>query len=534
MRTLAASLVALGAWVALLCAPARAAEQPPTEGTATTASASEPIATRCFRSSRAKPISGEPKTAFERQLCLRDTTVAPDGSLQVAIRYAARPGESAPALRLLSDDRPPGAAVPSRYEEVKTPVDVVAVIMIPKQANAPDYVTGLRSGLLALVEEAYRIPGSRFGLLGYSGSADQLDPRLPAKDAPLLPKEQSAMLRSTINELSLGADNQGVWHLKPAVDAAFVMFGLGKVPSPTGSEARRRHLVLFSNGFDYEPDTAAAFSELARRAAGGVTVTLISPPRYTGPVRTEVLPLVDGTGGLVHAARSNEEVEHAFRQIGAELHGQLVATFRLEQPLARRTGFKLALADDPPAQVPFVIDPPVSVSVSAAAAPEPGGAPRRFGQVTLLLLSALGGAGILLVLGLWLARSPKGSLHAVGAATPGLDPPSLSPAARVWLHWVDLGRDIPLDRLPHTLGNDLDCDTVILGVGAPRKRCEIRHEVATGSLYLIQRDRDSVQYGHATLTTPLKLEDGTEFLVNKQRFKLFITQLATLAPGGKS
>lgn len=532
MRAHAAALFRIGLGIYILTALTAHANERPESGPVAQ------IAGRCLRVPRAKPGPGEPKTAFDRQLCLREIAVEESGSIRVAVRHAgsldpaARAAEAAPVLHLMRPrdgaDRPEGAAFPTRYEELKTPVDVVAVVMLPKhRADAPDYEGGLRGGLLALLLETFRIPGSRFGLLGYGESATDFSPRLPLANEPLLEEKKSEALRDAIKGMTLSASPPSEWYVKPAVLSAYEMFGLGRAAA--GTEPRRRHLVLFTNGIDYDPDTARVFASLARNAVmDGVAVTLISPPRYTTPVRSELAPLVDGTGGLVYAARSSEEVELAFRRVGAELRVQAVASFRPDSAASRSAPLKLALAlpEAPLALLPIAIERPVLVAMSPAL--EKAEPRRRPGLIALL--SALGGFCSLALLSLWLGRRPGARLHASGSGDSRTA--SAPPVARVWLHWVDLGRDILLDQLPHTLGNDLDCDTVLLGVGNKKQRCEIRRDAATDSLYLVPLDLDSVVCRQRSIDRPLKLLDGAEFFVNKQRFKLFITQLTALDPGG--
>lgn len=534
MRAHATALFRIGLGAFLLVAPMSQAAVSAESGPAVQ------LAGRCLRAQRSKPVPGEPKTAFTQQLCLREISVEENGSIRVAVRHAesldsvARATGAAPVVHLVRPrdgaDRPEGAALPARYEELKTPVDVVAVVMLPRhRADAPDHEAGLRGGLLALLSETYRVPGSRFGLLGYSESATDFLPRLPAANEPLIEEKKSEALRDAIKGLTLSANQPSEWYIKPAVLSAYEMFGLGR---PTaGTEPRRRHLVLFTNGIDYDPDTARVFASLARNAVmDGVSVTLISPPRYTNPVRSEVAPLVDGTGGLVYAARSSEEVEQAFRRVGTELRGQTVVSFRPE-PASSRTAplrFGLALPEAPLALLPIALERPVRLTMSPAQGKaEPR---RRIGWIAFL--SASGGFCSLALLGLWLRRRQGARLHASGSPGRPARAPSVPAVARVWLHWVDLGRDILLDELPHTLGNDLDCDTVLLGVGGQRKRCEIRRDAATDSLYLVPLDPDSVRCQQSWVAGPLKLADGAEFLVNTQRFKLFITQLTALDPGG--
>lgn len=468
------------------------------------------------------------------QTCMIESGISIDGKLSMTLRGLYLNQAPPPRLQLLAGAtrEPLGRPLTAQVVDEKTPIDVVAVIMTERsnQHQWPDASDALRIGLGQLVQALYTIPGSRFGLLGYAHDKGRFSPQILKDGHQLLGEAQKAAVLSGIAELKIVETAELKWVASNAVARATALLA----SSEDARSPRRRLLVVFSNGVDSDKEGSEQMLELAASQALSLNISVmyIPPPGHKRAIAPPWRKLVESSGGLVYPlSKSPEELQAYFTHISEGLTKSLRIETPLPSGVTAGTGaeselFLLDLADEKSDPVRQVIrfSRPHPQYGNPGGEGEPAAASQESMSPLVAALVLVGMLGAALLLLRWqVPRLGSEALAQPRVATAG--------SVCAWLHWVERGRDIPLTRLPHRIGNDLDCDTITLGVGGKKKRAVLLAGDNPSFYFLQSLDPDGVQDSEQREQRSIVLQDGVEFFINQQRFKLFVSPLAVLERG---
>lgn len=467
--------------------------------------------------------------ALTAQTCLIESGVSDGDKLILTLRGLYPERSSPPRLRLFSGQQEPlSEPLTAQVVAEKSPIDVVAVVMMARsnQQQGDDASAAVRAGLSELVSATYAVPGSRFGLLGYAHDKSHFSPQLLDANQALLGESQKADVLAKLNELKITETAETKWVASNAMARGMALLA----ESASARPQRRRLLVLLSNGVDSDLEGSQQMLELAASQARSLNIGVL----YVPPLghRRQLAPqwkkLVESSGGSFYPnSKTPEELQAHFGHLSEWLNKSL----RIETALPGLTTagpdselLLLDLADeksDPARQLIRFARPRARDEYAGGAGGSELAASNRAAPGSPLmtafgLVSMLGAAMLLLR---WQAQR-------IGSEALGPPTVAISGSCCAWLHWVERGRDIPLTRLPHRIGNDLDCDTITLGVGGKKTRAVLLAGDNPSAYFLQSLDPDGVQDSEQRGQRSILLQDGMEFFINQQRFKLFVTQLA--------
>lgn len=481
-------------------------------------------ARRCLR----VPASAGSRTAFAQQLCLVSSGLGADGRLRLTLRGLFA-GAKLPPLRLYAgaSPQPVGEVLTISEVSAQTPLDVVAVVMMARGAEDwPDSSEAMRQGLLSLMRSTFEVADSRFGIVGYTSDRGSSPLQLPADAGPLLDRSHQPELEDALRKLQVPVHvNQTKWFMSNAVAKAAAMLEASAHKGPP----HRQALLLFSDGVDSDAATAEQILSLIGGQAERqrIAVLYVPPPGHDRPIVRRLQTLLERTGGLIFAnSTTTAELTAHFAALRAMLHKDLVVDAALENRSDENPDpLWLGLADGQGSRGEQLL------SLSLAPLPAREGAPPlptppEPAVVTLLTLLWVALTLAVVLAGALLLRRMLRRTATRPAARTTPPAPSTQPI-RAFLHWVERGCDIVVEQLPHHIGNSLDCDTITLGVGSPKRRAVLMQGDTPSSFFLRAIDPESVRDAEQRVQSSLHLEDGAEFFINQQRFKLFVTQLST-------
>jgi hypothetical protein len=291
-------------------------------------------------------------------------------------------------------------------------------------------------------------------------------------------------------------------------------------------------LIIYSDLADSEAkstlEVTLGTQEILARSQN-LEIHHLSPPGHLRPPPKHFQEFFSRSGALV--SPPTDKTTESLRQQLASLASSLGQRQRLAIPLPAGVlpvgeVLSLSLASHPPSdatEIRFPVPMPELTpnSISVPATSPIGAAPSRassshgvfaFAGFSLFLLGLL-----YLLLRRWVALD--------GVAFRSTPKQALPANCRVWLHWVDQAKDIPISSLPQCIGNDLECDLVTTGLDKRKQRAVIQSGDVPYSLVVRALDPGSVQNGELHEQEQVVLHDGVEFYVDHQRFKLFFTAL---------
>jgi len=442
-------------------------------------------------------------------------------------------GEPIGKLRVASSTLfpPPGRELPAEQVEDKTPLDVIVLIQSERSSfneELLDATEVVRQGVDALMDATFSIPGSRFGLFGYQSGRGRTALSPSPSRGVLLDQSQQAQLSEKLRSWSIGSTTDTKWFVGSALAAASNAFD----DPPDSRGLRRRILIIYSDLADSEATTTLEVivrtQEILARSQN-LEIHYLSPPGHLKPPRKQFQEFFSRSGALVYPPtdKTTESLRQQFASLARSIGKQqrLVISLRAG-PVPVAEVISLSLASHPPSDATEIRFPvpkpelttlPISVPATSPIGARASQASSSRGVLAFAGFSLFLLGVLYLLLRRWVALD-----GAAFRSTPKL---ALPANCRVWLHWVDQAKDIPISSLPQCIGNDLECDLVTTGLDKRKQRAVIQSGDVPYSLVVRALDPGSVQNGELHEQEQVVLHDGVEFYVDRQRFKLFFTAL---------
>lgn len=544
-RTIRVSAWALGITLVVWLAATRAAAQPSQPGSNNTSADERGAVT-------ATSVSGATARCVQGQdgssLCLQ--ALQNTGTSLRAFLTAGTPSQEvkfleAPALTVDGVKLTPNKAV--AFADSDEPLSVIAVIQLAGRQKDKEAFPVLQQGLLLLGQTVTKLRQVRIGVLGYNVTRASYQPNVELGEVSRLPAVVQALQLPDIRAVS--------FELHDALDEAITRLD-------HESASRRKMIIVFTDGEEKDRSRVQLFEKLVRRAnQADIVVNVIMLPSRGEP-KDFLSAFVEGTGGKIRQSRDLPTLGAAFEATMTELTKQTVATYSLDRlPLARAGGrrvHQVQLEQGPlllktswqldwrsPTVTPHGEQVPSTESGATAGSP--------------LLIIVISGAAVVVGSGLLLlrrknfrrsptdqvkvvptvrtppalppsptVRNPVNPPPSVAPVYPAVPPPNASQAtpdgqAVCWLYEVKRQRTHLVDRFPFSVGNDLDCDLVLGGLGEP---------VAVGLLsadghnfYLQAQPEGRWSLRGRLLARRELLAERTEFAVGNHRLVLFKTPL---------
>lgn len=479
------------------------------------------------------------------------------------------------AMRLQIDgvEQPPRAATEKPAE---TPIDVMFVLQLGQGGEAARLFPGLQKGLAGFAERVRKLSGSRVAFLGYNDERSTFSP-----NAALT--ADSKAIGATIQQLQLRQRKRSSWYLSSALRSAVTQMRRQEV-----NPSRRRALIVYSDGVDADDPatTTDAFSEVVSEAAKiGLVVYALVPLPADEAAPDVVAQLAQPTGGREIRTPDAETLQRALEQLGEQVSSPTVASFQLRRPkgvtagLTKRHSFQVASAGfEQPLKFEAEVRWPESENISSGFPYAPGG----------MAVLVLGGLGGLAWYGLSRRRQGSGGPQfpnkgTVAPAQPAKPPavaspaaekprsgppplppvrpvaktaPPVSPSPAPWappkegqsakpsqasrgsspppratsatrhrlICEVSSQQEHRLERLPFSIGNDLDHDLLVSGADGDPCGCTLKLDRKRGVVVL--HPQKGVLLQGRPLTRPADLADSAEFQVGPQRFQYVERELA--------
>lgn len=434
----------------------------------------------------------------------------------------------------------------STFEKSGEQLSVQMVVKFVGTVADAEIHPSLRMGVDTVIKKAGKLPGSRIGLIGYNVRRANYQPNVELGDDAGL--QNAAGL---VTPIGGGLSFELFDALNEAINR------LEREPA-----AQRRVLLVFTDGLEKDRDRDRLFQQLAQRAvrADVLVQTIMMPNREPKPY---IRVLADSTGGLTQVPQDGDGVTRAFEHVANDLLNQSVVTYDLVRPATARPGIRqrhsitLAYQGLSLSATEDILwaNPSATQKPAMGMAQQADSAPMDLSFLSTLLrvlipVAVIVGLG-LLVLSLVSKRFRKGPKSegtgnvflldgstlkgSAGARVPVASMP-LFPLARpgskgrpaplvvFWLYEVDRQRTHAVTRFPFTIGNDLDCDLVLRGVGSDVASCQICFDRKQASLRKWQ-GAPPLMNGKQ-LDGAMPVQERAEFTVAGQRLVLFETSIS--------
>jgi len=426
------------------------------------------------------------------------------------------------------------------------PLSVLIVVKLVGNLSDAEVHSSLRVAVDNVISKAQKLPGSRIGLIGYNVRRANYQPNVELGDDAGL--RTAAQL---VPPVGVGLSFELFDALNEAVNR------LEREPSE-----RRRVLLVFTDGIEKDRDRERLFQQLAQRVARAdvLVQVVMMPNREPQPY---IRALADNTGGMTQVPQDGDGVTRAFGHLADTLLNQSVVTYELANPTTARLdsrqrhnivlayqGLSLSAAENilwPSA--PAAQQPAGSQTQQNDRAPlDPSFVRTLFGG--LVSVTAVAGLGLLLIelvrrryrngpqpegtgnVFLLEGNAPKGAAGARApvAAVPLFPTTRPGPMGRsaplvvLWLYEVGRRRTHVVSRFPFSIGNDLDCDLVLKGVGGQVASCQICFD--RQQILLRKWQGEPPQMNNKPVDGTMPVHGRSEFTVAGQLLVLFETTIA--------